>query len=150
IFAGDADGDRDVDIDDVNAFRISYPRTIGDAAFNEAFDFDLNGTVDLFDLFRMRRHVLRSLAQPVGNVSPAVPTIQEPGQDGALIDSQDLHMQIQQAFSDPDVGQQRVRSDFEVWTRNTPTPQRVWAGLNQTAFDSHVHVHFGDGVFEGP
>ena len=72
----------------------------------------------------------------------------EPASDGQILSPADVHMQTA-AFSDPDPGNTHLCSDWEIWTVG-PSPQRVWAASAQTAFDSQVHVHFGDGTFEGP
>ena len=151
---GDADGDRDVDTRDLAAQRRTRYRRAGDPAFDSQFDFDADGDVDSRDTIVFRRNLRHRLRPPAGNRPPAPPVINEPSADGQLIDAQDLHMQIEQAFVDPDLsppdptGQNRAGTDWEVWTR-AAVPERVFRVINATAFDSKVHVHFGDGVFEG-
>ena len=152
-FFGDADSDRDVDTLDLVRQRRTRHRVAGDPAFNPAFDADGDGDVDTRDTLEFRRNLRRRLAPRAGNRPPAAPVINEPTFDGQLIDPQDLHMQIEQAFVDPDLsadpeGTNRTGTDWEVWTRG-PVPERVFRVTNATAFDSKVHVHFGDGVFEG-
>lgn len=153
-FFGDADGDRDVDTLDLARQRRTRHRTAASPFFNSAFDGDGDGDVDTRDTLQFRRNLRLRLRPNTGNRSPAAPLINEPTFDGQLIDPQDLHMQIEPGFVDPDLsapdpeGQNRTGTDWEVWTRG-PVPERVFSVSNATAFDSKVHVHFGDGVFEG-
>jgi glucose/arabinose dehydrogenase len=154
-FFGDSDGDRDADTRDyVSARRTRRLGAAASAAMKAAFDYDLDGDVDGRDVLQFRRALGRRLLPPTGNRPPVAPVIDEPTTDGQLIESADLHMQIQPQFVDPDSpvpdpeGQGRAATDWEVWTRG-PVPERVFSVLNATAFDSKVHVHFGDGVFEG-
>ncbi|MEM6473579.1 MAG: cadherin domain-containing protein, partial [Planctomycetota bacterium] len=49
-FFGDHDGDRDVDLLDLNALRATYRRTDSQVGFDSAFDYDNDGDVDLLDL----------------------------------------------------------------------------------------------------
>src|SRR5207253_5991306 len=51
-------------------------------------------------------------------------------------------------FSDPDAGDTHAGSDWELWTAGA-TPQRVWHA-EPTAGVLLVHIHLGDGAFEGP
>ena len=155
-FFGDSDGDRDVDTRDYARLRAT--RRMGAAApapLKATFDFDGDGDVDARDQAQFRRNLTRRLRPYAGNRPPAAPVINEPAADGQLIDAQDLHMQVEQAFIDPDspaadpTGQGRAATDWEVWTRNTTTPERVFRVTGATQFDSKVHVHFGDGAFEG-
>ena len=144
---GDNDGDGDVDATDSRALRATFNKSVGRPGYNGAFDYDGDNDVDGAD-----RHVFRYYQPPTaaGNRPPAAPLIDEPTADGQVVNSQDVHMQIGEAFADPDAGQQRTRTDWEIWTRGGGAPQRVWAGLGKTHPESQVHVHFGDGVFEGP
>jgi glucose/arabinose dehydrogenase len=87
------------------------------------------------------------LAAPAFAQSPPdTPTITEPVQDGAVVNAADVHMETG-PFHDPDPGDWHLATDWEIWTL-TP-PQRVWAALGATG-PSLVHVHLGDGQFEGP
>ena len=149
---GDADGDRDVDGRDALAQRRA--RRSADPQVRAAFDSDGDVDVDARDLAAFRRQLRKTLPPATGNSPPATPVINEPSADGQLIDPQDLHMQIEQAFVDTDQavpdpqGLTRSGTDWEVWTRGA-VPERVFHVDNATEFDSKVHVHFGDGVFEG-
>ena len=56
VFFGDADGDDDVDVSDLFAFRPTYLAVDGDDGFDRRFDADADGDVDFADLFRFRRN----------------------------------------------------------------------------------------------
>ena len=79
------------------------------------------------------------------NTPPATPVVTEPQFDGRIVNPEDTHMECVM-FSDPDEGDEHACSDWEIWTV-TP-PQRVWASLCVTGPEM-VHIHLGDGVFEG-
>ena len=151
---GDSDGDRDVDTRDLARQKRTRSSRAGDARYDASFDNDGDGDVDSRDTLAFRRNLRRRLAPPAGNRPPAAPVINEPLADGQLIDAGDLHMQIEQPFVDPDLsgpdpeGQNRSATDWEVWKRGA-VPERVFRILGADQFDSKVHVHFGDGVFEG-
>ncbi|MGH7176842.1 MAG: LamG-like jellyroll fold domain-containing protein [Tepidisphaeraceae bacterium] len=81
------------------------------------------------------------------NHSPFLPDITEPLNEGERVSGFDVHMEIG-PFSDPDPGQSRLSSDWEIWTRGT-SPVRVWSNHNAPEPAAH-HTHFGDGTFEGP
>ena len=82
------------------------------------------------------------------NAAPLPPTITEPLTDGKVVFDSDVHMEIGD-FADPDAGDVRLNTDWEIWTTGA-TPQRVWFALAQTGpFDDH-HIHLGDGTFAGP
>ncbi|MEM6470887.1 MAG: hypothetical protein AAF802_15110, partial [Planctomycetota bacterium] len=49
-FFGDHDGDRDVDLLDLNALRDTFRLTDSQMGFDSAFDYDNDGDVDLLDL----------------------------------------------------------------------------------------------------
>ena len=150
-FFGDSDGDRDVDARD--AIRLRLARWSTDPQAKAPFDSNGDGVLNARDVLALRRNLRSKLKAPTGNRPPAAPVINEPSVDGQLIDAQDLHMQIEQAFVDPDQGApdpqglSRSGTDWEVWTRGA-VPERVFHVDNSTQFDSKVHVHFGDGVFE--
>ncbi|NLF31933.1 MAG: hypothetical protein GX591_13720, partial [Planctomycetes bacterium] len=52
---GDADGDRDVDLDDFSRLVGTFGRTSADPLFNDALDADSDGDVDLDDFVHLRR-----------------------------------------------------------------------------------------------
>jgi glucose/arabinose dehydrogenase/PKD repeat protein len=79
------------------------------------------------------------------NVPPLTPMVTEPSFDGRITNPEDTHMETA-PFSDPDPGDTHAATDWEIWTI-TPS-QRIWAALN-TVGGSRVHIHLGDGVFQG-
>ncbi|MGH7213815.1 MAG: carbohydrate-binding protein [Tepidisphaeraceae bacterium] len=83
-----------------------------------------------------------------GNNSPAAPVITEPPVDGYVVSAEDLHMETL-VFADPDATDAHAATDWEVWTTGA-TPVRVWSALNKTFGADKIHIHFGDGAFEGP
>lgn len=82
-----------------------------------------------------------------GNHPPRTPVFIEPVFDGEVVNAADVHMETA-PFSDPDSGDRQTASDFEIWTAGA-SPQRVWHVLGHAGLSIN-HVHFGDGVFEGP
>ncbi len=81
--------------------------------------------------------------------APLAPVIAEPEEDGALISPFDVHMETG-PFQDPDLEDEHYCSDFELW--HTPDDEalveRVWsAGCVRGG--EKVHIHLGDGTFEG-
>ena len=81
------------------------------------------------------------------NAPPAAPLINEPTHDGENVFGSDVHMEIGD-FADPDAGQVRSNTDWEIWTTGS-SPQRVWYALAQPGpFNDH-HIHLGDGTFAG-
>ncbi|HVG20549.1 MAG TPA: PQQ-dependent sugar dehydrogenase [Blastocatellia bacterium] len=80
------------------------------------------------------------------NRPPAVPVIQEPATDGQVVNPFDVHM-VTAPFSDPDSVDTHLCSDWEIWSASTS--QRVWRASCATG-NLRVHIHFGDGLFEGP
>jgi glucose/arabinose dehydrogenase len=81
------------------------------------------------------------------NDSPNAPDITEPLLENQQVSGFDVHMEIG-PFSDPDPGQTRLDTDWEIWTVGA-SPVRVWSNLAATG-DADHHTHFGDGKFEGP
>src|ERR1043165_9483024 len=79
------------------------------------------------------------------NTPPNTPVITEPAFDGRVVNPEDVHMETA-PFADADAGDTHAASDWEIWTV-TPSA-RVWAALGETGVE-RVHVHLGDGVFEG-
>lgn len=77
------------------------------------------------------------------NRPPDAPTWIEPA-EGSIVSPFDPHLHVH-AFSDSD-GDSHYSSDFEIWDDSLGV--RVWANLADTAL--LYHVHFGDGVTEGP
>lgn len=88
--------------------------------------------------------VVASVATSYANLPPLAPTWIEPT-NGAVVSPFDPHYNTF-PFSDPDAGDHHLMSDFEVWDDSTNV--RVWADLGE--MDAPVHVHNGDGTFEGP
>lgn len=85
------------------------------------------------------------------NAPPTVPTILEPTTEGKIVFGSDVHMEIGD-FADPDAGDVRLNTDWEIWTTGATggAPQRVWYALAKTGpYDDH-HIHLGDGTFDGP
>src|SRR2546426_1364767 len=79
------------------------------------------------------------------NSPPATPVITEPSIDGRIVNPADVHMETA-AFSDPDPADTHRCSDWQIWTV-TPSAL-VWAANCLTGVEK-VHVHLGDGVFQG-
>jgi len=76
--------------------------------------------------------------------APAAPTITEPSVNGALVNTADVHMEAG-GYSDPD-GDSHSCSDWEIWTVSPAA--RVWSA-SPCVFPLTVHVHLGDGSFQG-
>jgi hypothetical protein len=81
------------------------------------------------------------------NNPPNTPTITEPAFDGRVVNPEDVHMETA-PFSDPDPGDTHAATDWEIWTVDEPQ-QVVWAALNITGIEK-VHIHLGNGIFQGP
>ena len=81
------------------------------------------------------------------NRAPRAPVITEPLQENQLVFGADVHMETG-PFSDPD-GDRHKDTDWEIWTTGS-NPQRVWAALNVSDSENRVHIHFGNGTFQGP
>ena len=58
---GDADGDRDVDGNDLGQFGESLAKREGDVGFNALFDSDGDGDVDGLDALELRRRLFRRM-----------------------------------------------------------------------------------------
>lgn len=82
---------------------------------------------------------------PTGNSSPAAPTINEPSADGLVLNPFDVHMETS-VFSDADVGDQHLCTDWEIWSISPS--ERVWLGSCVTGPEA-VHAHLADGAFIG-
>lgn len=79
------------------------------------------------------------------NQAPLQPVIQEPAVDGQMVNPFDVHMEAA-PFQDPDAGDAHVCSDWEIYL---PLPiERVWRA-SCAGGPAGVHIHLGDGVFEG-
>lgn len=91
--------------------------------------------------------VICCAAAPVAlaNNPPNTPIITEPVADGLVFNPEDLHMETG-PFSDPDAGDLHLCSDWEIWT--VSPSERIWAAPCVTGL-SRVHIHLGDGAFEG-
>ncbi|HZR79849.1 MAG TPA: PQQ-dependent sugar dehydrogenase [Candidatus Binatia bacterium] len=81
----------------------------------------------------------------LANQPPATPIFTEPSVDGQIVNPADVHMETS-AFSDADPGDTQVCSDWEIWT--LAPLERVWSALCIGGVE-RVHVHLGDGAFEG-
>lgn len=53
---GDTDGDRDIDVFNLLAFRQTYGTSEGETGFEWSLDYDANGTVNIFDLLDFRKN----------------------------------------------------------------------------------------------
>lgn len=89
--------------------------------------------------------VIFSATRAWANQPPSTPVITEPSTDGKIVNAEDVHMETA-PFSDPDPGDTHVCTDWEIWT--VSPNQRVWSALCIGGVEK-VHVHLGDGVFEG-
>ena len=78
-------------------------------------------------------------------VAPATPNITEPGANGQVVSGADVHMETA-PFLDLDGDHHRC-TDWEIWTAGLT--ERVWSALCVTDTQLRVHIHLGDGVFEG-
>ena len=78
-------------------------------------------------------------------VAPATPNITEPGANGQVVSGADVHMETA-PFVDLDGDHHRC-TDWEIWTAGFT--ERVWSALCVTDTQLRVHIHLGDGVFEG-
>ncbi len=81
----------------------------------------------------------------LANTPPNAPTITEPAFDGRIVNPEDVHMESA-PFSDPDPGDTHLSSDWEIST--VSPPEVVWAAHGVTGV-LKVHIHLGDGVFQG-
>ncbi len=78
------------------------------------------------------------------NSPPAAPAIHEPVTEGLIVNPSDVHMEAG-PFSDPDVGDQHLCTDWEIWT--VAPLERVWF-TSCIGGVERVHTHLGDGTFE--
>ncbi|MCG3123923.1 MAG: hypothetical protein GIKADHBN_02361 [Phycisphaerales bacterium] len=76
---------------------------------------------------------------------PDPPVITEPVSDGKVLSAADVHMETG-PFHDQDGDGHRC-TDWEIWTVSPSA--RVWHATCQTDEALKVHIHLGDGVFEG-
>ncbi|MDA0947875.1 MAG: PQQ-dependent sugar dehydrogenase, partial [Planctomycetota bacterium] len=83
---------------------------------------------------------------PSGNTPPATTVISEPGTNGQQVNPFDVHMETL-PFSDTDAGDALSCSDYEIWQVSPPV--RVWRAACKP-LPTALHMHLGDGVFEGP
>ena len=79
----------------------------------------------------------------LANTPPAQPTITEPAQDGMILNPADVHMETA-PFSDVDVGDTHLCTDWEIWSISPAEPVWVTACIGGV---ERLHTHFGDGVF---
>ena len=87
---------------------------------------------------------VRSTTTTTTNSPPRAPVITEPASSGAVISGADVHMETA-PFSDPDVGDRHLSTDWEI--RRADSNERVWSVYGATSTAGKVHVHFGDGRF---
>jgi glucose/arabinose dehydrogenase len=64
--------------------------------------------------------------------------------DGQIVNPSDVHMETG-PFADPDLGDQHLCTDWEIWT--VAPPERVWF-IACIGGVERVHTHLGDGTFE--
>jgi len=88
--------------------------------------------------------LLTAAAPASGNTPPNTPTITEPSSPGQVLNPYDAHMETT-PFSDADVGDEHLCSDWEIWTVNPS--QRIWIAACVKGPEK-VHAHLGDGTFE--
>lgn len=75
---------------------------------------------------------------------PNSPSITSPATDGTTVNGADVHMEAT-AFSDPDVGNTHLSSDWQIWTVGAGS-NIVWIESAATGTD-RTHTHFGQGSF---
>ncbi len=81
---------------------------------------------------------------------PATPTITEPALEGQVINASDLHMVTANMISP--VGANHLCSDWEIYKIGGGAggaDARVWSATCVSIGSLKVHIHLGDGVFEG-
>ena len=61
-YYGDTNGDRIVGVSEFNELRSSFGKSVGQAAYNELFDFDQNGIVGVLDFNEFRARFGKRLA----------------------------------------------------------------------------------------
>ena len=90
--------------------------------------------------------ILHAVGSPnTTNQPPDPPVITEPATDGMTLNPADVHMETA-PFSDPDPGDLHECTDWQIW-RVAPA-ERVWF-VDCIHGVERVHVHLGDGTFEG-
>ena len=78
VFYGDSDGDRDIDIFDLLAFRQSFGAMVGQAAYVFFMDFDAGGLINVFDLLQFRIRFGDTLPFTFGSSVKAPPSLKAP------------------------------------------------------------------------
>ena len=81
-----------------------------------------------------------------GVQAPNPPNITEPSRDGLTVNPADVHMETG-PFSDPRPGATHAATEWEIYDTAKPA-ERVWSFRGTNGGDL-VHVHLGDGQFEG-
>src|ERR1043166_9423321 len=76
--------------------------------------------------------------------APNAPTITSPASDGAIVNAADVHMETG-PFSDPDLGDTHLNSDWQIWTVGAGS-NIVWIENAATGTDK-LHTHLGQGAF---
>jgi glucose/arabinose dehydrogenase len=81
---------------------------------------------------------------------PYTPTITEPAVEGQVVNAADVHMVTANFASPvpPPNTPNHLCSDWELWKTSTNT--RIWHATCVSEGALKVHIHLGDGVFEGP
>ncbi|MGH7289736.1 MAG: PQQ-dependent sugar dehydrogenase, partial [Myxococcota bacterium] len=87
-----------------------------------------------------------TIPNPGDERRPLAPIIFEPGNEGQVVNASDVHM-VTGNMSSP-VGAGHLCTDWEVYLAGTNT--RVWSATCASIGALKVHIHLGDGVFEGP
>ena len=86
-----------------------------------------------------------SLAVPAV-AAPNPPLITEPSRDGQIVNPADVHMEA--TYSDPD-GSAHASTDWELWDTSAAPAERIWSRSVSAPPNLMVHIHLGDGTFEG-
>lgn len=85
-------------------------------------------------------------ANPGDDRRPDLPIIEEPGTANQVVNASDVHM-VTDNMRSP-IGAGHRCTDWEVY--RTSDNVRVWRATCVTDSALKVHIHLGDGVFEGP
>ncbi len=88
--------------------------------------------------------VFAAAVPALANVPPDTPLITEPAVDDQIVNKADVHMEAT-PFSDPDVGDDHLCSDWEIWL--VSPSERVWF-TSCIGGVERLHSHLGDGIFE--
>ena len=92
-----------------------------------------------------------TVPNPGDDRRPLVPQITEPGVEGQIINASDLHMVTANMVSP--VNAEHLCSDWEIYKTGggvSGADIRVWSATCVSIGSLKVHIHLGDGAFEGP